>query len=217
MKKPKVLLVDDHQMVRDGFKSLLLKEKSCDIIEEAGNGKEALEILKTKSFDLVLMDISMPEMDGIECTEKISQLYPQTKVLAITMQNEEQHIRKMLKAGAAGYILKNSGKEELLNAIRTILSSENYFSEQAKDVIMRDLLKSEEKKKKVITDIYITNREKDVLKLIVKEFNNQEIADKLFISIRTVDAHRRNLLQKTGSRNAVGLVKFAIETSIFDE
>jgi len=159
----------------------------------------------------------MPEMDGIECTEKISQLYPQTKVLAITMQNEEQHIRKMLKAGAAGYILKNSGKEELLNAIRTILSSENYFSEQAKDVIMRDLLKSEEKKKKVITDIYITNREKDVLKLIVKEFNNQEIADKLFISIRTVDAHRRNLLQKTGSRNAVGLVKFAIETSIFDE
>jgi DNA-binding NarL/FixJ family response regulator len=132
------------------------------------------------------------------------------------MTSEQEHIKSMIEAGATGYILKNSGQEELISAIETILKDENYFSDEVKDAIMQNMVQKKTKTHKISGEpIPLTRREKDVLNLIVQEYTNYEIADKLFISVRTVDAHRRNLLEKTGARNTAGLVKFAIENNLF--
>lgn len=213
----KLLLVDDHDVVRTGIKALLQGEENLQIVGEANNGKNALEFLDKQTVDLVIIDINMPVMDGIQCTSKIKEIYPEIKVLALTMLSEEQHIRQMLKAGASGYILKNSGQQELLKAIYTILSGKNYFSQEAAQAVMMDLVNDEPKESKIkLENINLTDREKDVLKLIVKEHTNQEIADKLFISVRTVDAHRRNLLQKIGARNAAGLAIYAMNNKLLE-
>lgn len=213
-----ILLVDDHQIVRDGIKSLFLDDDEINFIYEAENGVEACKIIKDHSgdIDLVLMDINMPEMTGIECTEKIKEEYPDMKILILSMLNEDEHIKKVLKAGASGYILKNSGKKDLLNAINEVSNGKYFFSEQATQSIMMDLMG--QKGRRVETDndtVPLTERELEVLEYIVKEFTNQEIAEKLFISVRTVDAHRRNLLEKVGARNTAGLVRYAMEKELF--
>jgi DNA-binding NarL/FixJ family response regulator len=212
----KVLLVDDHKIVRDGIKVLLQDESDIEVIGEAENGKHALEVLNEITPDLLIVDINMPVMNGIECAREVVKHFPQVKILALTMLNEQEHIKNMVAAGAGGYILKNSGKEELIDAIKTVTSGENYFSDEVKNIIMMNIVKRKTSGNKIEgVPIPLTNREKDVLKYIVQEFTNQEIAEKLFISVRTVDAHRRNLLEKTGARNTAGLVKFALENNIF--
>jgi DNA-binding NarL/FixJ family response regulator len=212
----KVLLVDDHKIVRDGIKVLLQDESDIEVIGEAENGKHALEVLNEITPDLLIVDINMPVMNGIECAREVVKHFPQVKILALTMLNEQEHIKNMVAAGAGGYILKNSGKEELIDAIKTVTSGENYFSDEVKNIIMMNIVKRKTMGSKIEGEpIPLTNREKDVLKYIVQEFTNQEIAEKLFISVRTVDAHRRNLLEKTGARNTAGLVKFALENNIF--
>ena len=212
----KVLLVDDHKIVRDGIKVLLQDESDIEVIGEAENGKHALEVLNEITPDLLIVDINMPVMNGIECAREVVKHFPQVKILALTMLNEQEHIKNMIAAGAGGYILKNSGKEELIDAIKTVTSGENYFSDEVKNIIMMNIVKRKTSGNKIEgVPIPLTNREKDVLKYIVQEFTNQEIAEKLFISVRTVDAHRRNLLEKTGARNTAGLVKFALENNIF--
>jgi DNA-binding NarL/FixJ family response regulator len=217
MEVAKILLVDDHDVVRTGIKALLQGEENLKVVGEASNGKNALEFLDNQEVDLVVMDINMPVMDGIKCTIELKKKFPDMKVLALTMLSEEQHIRQMLKAGASGYILKNSGQQELLKAISSILGGQHYFSKEATQAIMMDMVNDEPKENKIKYDnIYLTDREKDVLKLIVKEFTNQEIADKLFISVRTVDAHRRNLLQKIGARNAAGLAIYAMNNNLLE-
>jgi DNA-binding NarL/FixJ family response regulator len=218
----KLLLVDDHKLIRDGIRSLLDVEKEFEIVSEAEHGKQALELLDKHDIDIVVIDINMPVMGGIEATEKISKQFPNVSVLALTMLNEEQHIRQMLKAGAAGYILKNAGQDELVDAIKSISTGQHYFSKEATQVIMMDMMKVKkapstggtEERKLAKGSVYLTEREKDILRLIAKEHTNQEIADDLFISVRTVDAHRRNLLQKIGARNTAGLVIYALENSI---
>ena len=213
----KILIVDDHKIVRDGIKSMLASNPEIQILGEASNGKEAVEFIDSSTIetDLVLMDINMPEMNGIEATTQIKQNSSGTKVLALTMLNEQQHIRKMIEVGASGYILKSSSKEELVEAIKKIHRGSHHFSEEAAQAILQDLVNPELTKKASDIHIQITDREKDVLQLIVEEYTNQEIADKLFISVRTVDAHRRNLLQKIGAKNTAGLVRYAIEKNLF--
>lgn len=211
----RILLVDDHKIVRDGIISLLHGELHIEIIGEAENGIEALDKIEKLKPDLVLLDINMPIMDGLECAKRISEKFPETKILTLTMLNELEHIKNMLAAGAGGYILKSSGKDELIAAINSVMMGNTYFSEEVKDLIMMDMMRKKTATGKVFGEpIPLTPRELDVLKLIVDEFTNQEIADKLFISVRTVDAHRRNLLEKTGSRNTAGLVKFALENDL---
>lgn len=210
-----ILLVDDHDIVRDGIQMLLEDEIGFDITAEAKNGKEALNACKNHDIDLIIMDINMPEMDGIEATKRIVDDFEEIKVLALTMMDEDQHIRQMIEAGASGYILKSSDKLELVDAITTILDGQHYFSDDATQSVMMDLVKGTTKDQN--TDpANITDREKEVLELIVKENTNQEIADKLYISTRTVDAHRRNLLQKTGAKNTAGLVTYAIKHNLVD-
>lgn len=212
----RVGIADDHEIVRDGIKLLLEDEPGYEIIFEAENGKEAVESCISHEIDLVIMDITMPEMDGIEATKILKEKYPDIKILALTMLSEDQHIRKMIKAGASGYILKSSGKKELLKAINAIVNGQHYFSEEATQSILQELINPEISKQKDSEDVHITERELEILKLIVNEFTNQEIADKLFLSVRTVDAHRRNLLQKTGAKNTAGLVKYALNNILFN-
>ena len=211
MSKTKILIVDDHKIVRDGIKSLLDGEKDFVIIGEASDGKEAISFLEDKNPTLIIMDINMPNMDGIEATRMIKAGFPSIKVLALTMVADSHKIRSMIEAGASGYILKSSNKEDLLTALQNVIKGQVHFSDEATRAILEEMINPNLKKS---VGFEITDREKDVLKLIVDEFTNQEVAEKLFISVRTVDAHRRNLLQKIGAKNTAGLVKFAIENKL---
>lgn len=210
-----ILLADDHDIVRDGIKMLLEDEVGFTITAEAENGKEAISACQNHEIDFVIMDINMPEMNGIEATKQIKESYPAVKVLALTMMDEDQHIRQMIEAGASGYILKSSDRIELVDAITTILDGKHYFSDDATQSVMMDLVKGTTEKESSDPG-NITEREKEVLELIVKQYTNQEIADELYISVRTVDAHRRNLLQKTGAKNTAGLVTYAIKHDLVD-
>lgn len=212
----RVVLVDDHKIVRDGIKLMIRQHPGVEVVAEAENGKEVIEICSKENIDLVIMDINMPQMDGIEATGRIKSNYPEIKILALTMSNDNVHIRKMIQAGVSGYIMKSSGTVELREAIDTIMDGKHYFSDEAAKSIMMDLVKNKGVAKSN-EPVSITDREIEILELIVKEFTNQEIADKLFISPRTVDAHRRNLLQKTGARNTAGLVRYALTNNYFTD
>ena len=218
MQKINILIADDHKIVRDGIISLLSNNKELNIIAEAENGTQVLNILSQKEVDLILMDISMPEMNGIECTKKIQEIYPEKHVLILSMYNEEQYINEVFKSGASGYILKNSGKEDLVNAINAVFSGNSYYSPEVTETYINSLVNTDESKSDNVHIINnLTSREFEILRLIVDEFSNQEIAEKLFVSVRTVDAHRRNLINKIGVRNTAGLVKFAISNDVFTE
>lgn len=210
-----ILLVDDHDIIRDGIRALLDNEVGFNIVAEAENGVEALEACNEHDLHLVVMDINMPKMDGIEATEKIKSKHADIKVLALTMMDEDEHIRNMIKAGASGYILKSSDKDEFIDAITAILDGRHYFSEDTTKRVMMDLVQSSAQQDEPDPS-QITPREKEVLELIVDQYTNQQIADELHISIRTVDAHRRNLLEKTEAKNTAGLVTYAIKHDLVD-
>lgn len=209
----RVMLADDHKIVRDGIKLMLDSQAGIDLISEAETGTEVLSLLKDELVDIIVMDINMPELDGIQATKAVKETYPDVKILALTMSNDELHIRQMIQAGASGYIMKSAGRSELKDAIFTIMDGRHYFSTDATQSIMMDLVKGKGKSSNP-DPIHITDRELEILELIVQEHTNQEIAKKLYISSRTVDAHRRNLLQKTGARNTAGLVKYAFQNNI---
>jgi len=212
-----VLIVDDHKIIRDGIKSLLQDVENIKILGEASNGLEAIEFFKNQPTDVVIMDIRMPEMSGIETTKYLTENYPGVKVLALTMHDEEAFIYKMLNAGASGYLLKNVGKEEFVTAINKIYKGENYFSLDMATKMITNLMfaKPNDTAEHVEdNDMQLTKREIEVIKLIAEGLTSQDIADKLFISPRTVDTHRRNLLQKLNVKNTAELIKFAIKHNI---
>ncbi|MFZ5552159.1 MAG: response regulator [Bacteroidota bacterium] len=213
----KLLLVDDHKIIRDGIRSLLSSSSEIEISGECEDGDEVEAFLKDTPVDVILMDINMKRMNGIDATEYIMKKFPGTRILALSMHNEEVYIAKILKAGALGYILKNTGKEELIEAINKVNGQENYFSKEVSDIMMSKYLKTQKKSntsKSLITLEELTKREIEILKLIATEMTNTEIGEKLFISSRTVDTHRRNLLQKLQVKNTAGLVRFALENGI---
>ncbi len=216
MSKIKILLADDHHMIRHGFKAFLESEQ-FDIVAEAKNGKEALELLKEQEVNVLVTDIMMPEMDGIELCKTVSADYPQINILALTMMDESHNIKKMLNAGAKGYILKDCTQEELRQAIITVSEGKNYFSQEVTSIIMEGLTAQPTPKKRLVAEIPLTKRELEILHLICKEQSNQEIAEQLFISPRTVEAHKRNILEKTGCKNSAGLVLYALERKLFDD
>lgn len=212
-----VLIVDDHKIIRDGIKSLLEDAPNIQIVGEASNGLEAIEFFKKQPTDIVIMDIRMPEMGGIETTKFLTDNYPGVKILALTMHDEEAFISKMLHAGASGYLLKNVGKEEFITAIHKIYKGENYFSLDVATKMMTKFMSSkpvEDDEAVEDDDLQLTKREIEVIKLIAEGLTSQDIADKLFISPRTVDTHRRNLLQKLNVKNTAELIKYAIKHNI---
>ena len=214
----KLFLVDDHKMIREGLKSFLENQPEFEIIAEAENGKNCLKQLETISPDIVLTDLNMPEMDGLELTKSIKEKHANIKVIALTMMGESQHIKQMLAEGAMGYLLKDCSEEELIMAIKLINQGGTYYSPEVTNIILNNIRKVKPiSTSKVVTEMPLTERENEVLHLILKEQTNKEIADQLFVSVRTVDAHKRNLLDKTGSKNVAGLVLYAIDRQLFDD
>jgi DNA-binding NarL/FixJ family response regulator len=211
----KVLIADDHKIIRVGLRGLIELSKDIEVVAEAANGVEVVEEIRKKKIDVILMDIDMGNTSGIETTQQVKKEYPHVNVLGLTMHEEQDYIIEMLAAGASGYLLKNTGLEELLIAIRTAASGDSYFSQQVSATLLQAITHRKELiHQRKSQDNLLTDREVEVLRLIAQENSNGEIAKKLFISIRTVDTHRRNLLDKLQVKNTAGLVKYAIEQGI---
>jgi len=207
-KNLKVLITDDHQMVRDGIRTMLesQKEKYDFVITEASSGEEALELVQKNKFDVVLMDYQMPGMNGSETTYEILIYKPGTKVLALSNYDEYTYVKNIIDSGALGYVLKNVSPGELVIAIETIMRGKLYYANDIAQILINN---SGNRTK--MGNIHLTKRELEVLKLIANEMSNKEIASKLHIEKRTVDAHRQNMLNKLNAKNTVSLVKLAIE------
>lgn len=216
MKKLKVLIADDHKMFRQGVMNILNDTGEVEVTE-AESGDELMEKLKTQKPDVILMDINMPGINGIEATKLVKKKYPAIKVMAVSTSDEENYIIEMLKAGAMGYVLKSTGVDELLEAIKVVSRGDSYFCKEASNVILFQLDKIKKgRTQKQETDVPLTDREIEVLKLIAEGLTNKEIGERLFISTRTVDTHRRNLHQKLNIKNAAGLVNYAIKNKLLD-
>lgn len=208
MKKIRILLADDHALVRDGMRTLLKDVNDFSVVGEAADGLEVVKKVEELLPDIVTMDISMPNMNGLETIDVIHRRFPKTKILVLTMHENEEYAHRVYKSGAGGYILKNSDKKEFIHAIRMVHKGERFFSSSISGVTSKGYVGKD------VASIPITRREKEILRLIVDGLTNQEIADKLFISPRTVDTHRSNLMQKLEIKNTAGLVRFAIENGI---
>jgi DNA-binding NarL/FixJ family response regulator len=205
-----LLLTDDHMVVTEGIKLLLSDITEIQVQGEARTGQQALDILGTIPIDVALMDIEMPVMDGIRCTELISQQYPEVKVIAISIYADYPHVQSMIKAGAKGYLLKNCGKEELEQCIRKVHTGGTFFSDDLTDTLLAGMQGKFVKKEGTSQFLpTLSRREKEILKLIINELTTAEIAEKLFISIGTVETHRHNMMNKLGVRNTAGLVRVA--------
>lgn len=211
----KVIVVDDHQIFIDGVKTIIDTMDNISVVAEANNGVDLIDCLSKTEADIILMDVNMPKMDGVEATKTVLEKYPQLKVLMLTMHDSKAYIEKLLKTGASGYILKNTKKEELQTAIETVYEGGNYYSKEVTQQIM-DSLQKHKKVKKSLGDVSLTEREKDVLRLIAQEHTTNEIAEKLFISHHTVESHRKNLISKLQVRGVGGLVKYAIQSGLVD-
>ncbi len=217
METIKIVLADDHELVRSGLVKIIESFKDLQIIGEAGDGLEAVEKTKTLSPDVRIIDLSMPKLSGIDATKIVLRECPKVGVLVLTMHQNEQYIYQIFNAGAGGYILKESSKEELATAIRTVARGEKYFSPRVSAIMVKSYLRKgssrEESASVGIIDVTdsLTAREKEVLTLIGDGLSNQEISEKLFISPRTADTHRTNIMQKLDIHDAAHLVKFAID------
>jgi two-component system response regulator DegU len=207
-----LLIVDDYEMIRNGLEALISEEKDMQVAALASNGLEAIEHCSKQAIDVVLMDIMMPEMNGVDATAVITRRYPGTKVLAVTINEQGRYIREALKAGASGYILKHSSKDEILTAIRTVYKGRPYFSGEILSLISEEFTN----KSAINNNPSLTKKEGEVLRLISLEFTNQEIAEQLHCSMRTIDTHKRNLIKKLGVKNVVGLVKYAVKLGMID-
>lgn len=212
MEKLSVFLVDDHKLFREGLKLLLSGLDCVGEIYEASSGQDFLNALENKFPDIVFMDIEMPDMDGIETTQKTLALYPEIKIIALSMYGEEAYYSKMIEAGVQGFLLKDSDIQEVESAILLVAAGKSYFSQ---DILFKILQKGSTKKS-VSRSSELTEREKEVLYLICKGLSNQEIANTLLLSKRTIDKHRENLLLKTESNNTASLVIYAIKHGIIE-
>jgi len=211
MKKIKVLLVDDHQIVIDGIKSLLENTDDIQVVATANNGNEAISTLKLLTVDVILMDIDMPGINGIDATRQIHEKYKSIKIIMLTMHSESAMIKNLIEIGAHGYLLKNSSKEELVDAIYKVAKGAKYFSSE----VTMSMLNPEKSKTSEI-QIDFTQREIEIIHLLADGLTNKEIGDKLFISHRTVDTHRTNIMKKVGVNNVAGLISFAIKNGLVE-
>jgi DNA-binding NarL/FixJ family response regulator len=210
----KVIITDDHKIIRVGLRGLLDRETEIEVVGEAESAADTLALLARTPVDVVLMDIDLGDTDGIQATRMIKEQHPDIHVLGLTMHEETDYIVKMLEAGASGYLLKNAGREELLSAIHTVAKGDSYFSQKVSTTLLQALTHPKASTEKKTFQTPLSEREIEVLRLIAQEYSNGEIAEKLFISIRTVDTHRRNLLEKLQVKNTVGLVKYALDKGI---
>lgn len=218
MDKIKIILVDDHQIVRDGLKALLSDSATIEIIGEAQSAYELFDLLKLQIPDLVLLDISLPTMSGIEVSKILSEEFPQIKKLMLSMYTSEDFIFNSLKAGINGYLPKNTTRDELLQAINEVNNGNEYFSKNISDTILKSYVKSAKYGNNAPADKLkiLTNREQEILFYVVEGMNNPSIANRLNISVRTVETHKASIMRKLDLNSTVDLVRFAIKNNIIE-
>jgi len=204
-----ILLADDHAVVRQGFKMILAAQPDMEIVGEAGNGREALDLAGQLQPDVIVMDVAMPELNGIEATRRIADLSPRSRVLALSMHKDSVYVREILRAGARGYLLKDSISSDLLAAVRAIARGEGYLSPGVSDAVLNDY-------RKHVTDPIdlLTSREREVLQMIAEGKTNKEIATVLNLSVYTVDAHRGRIMEKLNLHSVTDLVRFAVRAGL---
>jgi DNA-binding NarL/FixJ family response regulator len=206
-----ILLADDHAVVRQGFKMILAAQPDMEIVGEAGNGREALELAGQLQPDVIVMDVAMPELNGIEATRRVVDLSPRTRVLALSMHKDSVYVREILRAGARGYLLKDAISSDLLAAVRAVARGEGYLSPGVSDAVLNDY-------RRHVTDPIdlLSSREREVLQMIAEGKTNKEIATVLNLSVYTVDAHRGRIMEKLNLHSVTDLVRFAVRCGLVD-
>ncbi|CAN5525091.1 response regulator transcription factor [soil metagenome] len=212
--KIKVFLVDDHPIVRSGIKSEFKKHRNIELTGEASSGKEALKLIRPDSTDVILMDISMPEMSGIELAEKLLKRNKRSKILALSMHDNKNYILEMIRLGATGYVIKDSHPDELIRAIESVNADLPFYSSMINELMIKQHINSIRRSKKKFVKDALSDREIEVLVLIADGCTNREIAKKLKLSIRTIEAHRENIMQKLDIKTIAGLTKYAINNNL---
>ncbi|MFN8357439.1 MAG: response regulator transcription factor [Spirosomataceae bacterium] len=216
--KIRVAIADDHVLFRKGMTKILQQSDYLEIILEAGNGQELIELIKTNLPDVILMDLQMPILDGIKATEHVKQHYPHVKVVVLSMHDEDNFVTHLMELGANGYLLKDTDPDEVEKAIRMVFEEDYYYGEFLTKVMHRRLLNRSTKReanKLTLTSVHLSEREIEILKLICEGFTNSEIAEKLFLSPRTVDGHRQRIMEKVGAKNTAGLVVYAVKNDLY--
>ena len=208
-KTTRILLADDHQVVRRGFGLILSAQPGWEIVGEAANGREAVELTERLQPDLVVMDVSMPELNGIEATRRIAEFAPRCRILALSMHRDAVYVREILRAGAHGYLLKDASDQDLVDAVRAVSNGQGYLSPAVSDAVLSDY-------RKHVTDPIdlLTSREREVLQLIAEGKTNKEIAQDLNLSVYTVDSHRGRIMEKLNLHSAGELIRFAIRNGL---
>jgi len=212
----KIILADDHRIFRKGLKSLLSEKENIEVVAEADNGNEALEAAGKYKPEIVIMDIAMPKMDGIEATRQIRERLPDTEVVILSMHAKKAYIDQVLKAGAKGYVLKDSDEENLLSAINTVHNGGYYLDSPIADQVLSDYFSDKSKSEIKKQSDPLSEREREVLRLLAEGHSNQEVANVLYISRKTVENHRANIVRKTGVQGQVGLTKYAARIGLID-
>jgi len=220
MKKTRIIIADDHSVVRSGLRLLLQSSPDFTVVAEAEDGEEAVALVDRHKPDVVVMDISMPKLNGIEATGIMKQSNPELKIIILTVHEDEEYVYQMLRAGASGYVLKSAGKKEIFAAIESALSGERFFSPGISKLIIEGFIKRDKEQLQAQEQIQmhskqqLTKREIEVLQYIAQGFTNRKIAEALFLSIRTINTHRTNLMQKLDIHDTARLVRYAIETGL---
>jgi len=213
-KQYKIILADDHALFRDGLKLLIEHEGIGIVIGEADNGLKVISLIESEKPDLIVMDIDMPVMSGLEATEKAIRKFPDLNILILSMHGDQQHYNQLIIAGAKGFVLKTAGKKELETAIRNVAAGENHFSSDLLRKIIIDISKPQNIEHSTEKNIDFSSRELEILLLFCSGFSASEIAKKLFLSVKTIEAHRSKLLHKTATKNTIALVLYAIKNKI---
>src|SRR5215475_11075859 len=211
MRRIRILLADDHQVVRQGFKMILSAQSDMEIVGEAGNGREAVERAEELRPDIVVMDVAMPELNGIEATRRLIEALPHTRVLALSMHKDNVYVREILRAGARGYLLKDSPAGDLVAAVRAVAAGEGYLSPAVSNAVLDDY-------RKHVTDPIdlLTSREREVLQMLAEGKTNKEVAEVLNLSVYTVDAHRGRIMEKLNLHSINELVRFAVRNGLIE-
>ena len=214
MEKLKIVLAEDHTILREGLRALLSADPSFEIIGEAQNGREAVRCVERLEPDLLLMDLSMPRMSGMDAIREIKNRYPDIKIIALTVHKTEEYLLTTLKAGADGYVLKDATHEELVMAIKNVMSGKSYLSPGVSEKVIEGYLEGRESNRSLSPWETLSQREREVLKLIAEGFKNKEIAEDLCISLKTVEKHRANLMKKLDLHNAAALTVYAVQKGL---